>query len=205
MSKRAPLYVRVSSDKQTVENQVQALTKIAQHRGWKMVETYKDSGISGAKGRKDRPGLDQMLKDASKGKFDVAMVWSIDRMGRSLIDLLKTMQTLGRCNVDMFIDQQNIDTTTPEGELLFHIVGAFGQFERKMIVARVNAGLDRARATGKTRDGRTLVLGRPSKMTPAKDKEARTMLADGIGILKIAKTLGVGTGTVQKIKDQMAA
>jgi DNA invertase Pin-like site-specific DNA recombinase len=201
--KKAAIYVRVSSDKQTVENQILALTKVAERRGWEIAETYQDAGISGAKGRKDRPGLDQMLHDAGKGKFSVVMVWSIDRMGRSLIDLLKTVQTLGKSKVDLFIDQQNIDTTTPEGELLFHIVGAFGQFERKMIVSRVNAGLARARATGKTKDGRTLVLGRPSNMTPAKDKEARAMLADGIGILKIAKTLGVGTGTIQKIKDEM--
>jgi DNA invertase Pin-like site-specific DNA recombinase len=203
--KRAALYVRVSSDRQSVENQIQALTKVAEHRGWQIVETYQDAGISGAKGRKDRPGLDQMLNDAGKGKFDVAMVWAIDRMGRSLIDLLNTMQTLGKCNVDMFIDQQNIDTTTPLGEFMFHIVGAFGQFERKMIVARVNAGLDRARASGKTKTGKKLVLGRPSNMDAKKDQEARAMLAKGVGVLKIAKTLRVGTGTIQKIKDELRA
>jgi len=197
-AKRAALYVRVSTDKQTVENQIQALTKAAEHRGWDIVATYQDAGISGAKGRKDRPGLDQMLTDAKRHKFNVVMVWAIDRMGRSLIDLLKTIQLLEQCSVDVFIDQQNIDTTTPEGELMFHIVGAFGQFERKMIVSRVNAGLNRARKAGKT-------LGRPSALTPAKEDKIRGALAAGkLGMMKIAKENKVGTGTVQRIKAEMA-
>jgi DNA invertase Pin-like site-specific DNA recombinase len=74
-----------------------------------------------------------------------------------------------------------------------------------MIVSRVNAGLDRARATGKTKDGSTLVLGRPSNMTPKKDADARAMLGKGVGVLKIAKTLRVGTGTIQKIKAELQA
>ena len=94
MSKRAALYLRVSTDKQTVENQRTALTAIADRRGWQIVTTYTDAGISGAKGRKDRPGLDQMLKDAQRRSFDVVMAWAIDRLGRSLIDLLGTIQEL---------------------------------------------------------------------------------------------------------------
>jgi DNA invertase Pin-like site-specific DNA recombinase len=94
MTKRAAIYVRVSTDKQTVENQVQALRQIAERRGWEVVEQYSDAGISGAKGRDGRPGLDRMLKDASKRRFDVVMAWAIDRLGRSLIDLLGTIQTL---------------------------------------------------------------------------------------------------------------
>src|SRR5262245_7110063 len=107
--KRAALYVRVSTDHQTVENQLAALRQVAERRGWEIIETYSDAGISGAKGRKDRPGLDRMLSDASKRKFDVVMAWAIDRMGRSLIDLLGTIQTLEACGVDLYLDQQNID------------------------------------------------------------------------------------------------
>jgi DNA invertase Pin-like site-specific DNA recombinase len=95
MQKRAAIYVRVSTDKQTIENQVAALCQIAERRGWEVVEQYQDAGISGAKGRDGRPGLDQMLKDAQRRKFDVIMAWAIDRLGRSLIDLLGTIQTLG--------------------------------------------------------------------------------------------------------------
>jgi DNA invertase Pin-like site-specific DNA recombinase len=94
MAKRAAIYVRVSTDRQTVENQLSELRRIADRRGWEVVEEYRDAGISGAKSRDGRPGLDQMLKDASKRRFDVVMAWAIDRLGRSLIDLLGTIQTL---------------------------------------------------------------------------------------------------------------
>jgi DNA invertase Pin-like site-specific DNA recombinase len=120
MSKRAALYLRVSTDKQTVENQRATLTAIAERRGWQIVKTYTDAGISGAKARKDRPGLDQMLKDAQRRSFDVVMAWAIDRLGRSLIDLLGTIQELEACGVDLFLEQQSIDTTTPSGKLMFH-------------------------------------------------------------------------------------
>jgi DNA invertase Pin-like site-specific DNA recombinase len=197
-TKRAALYVRVSTDKQTIENQIQALTRDAEYRDWKIVATYQDVGISGAKGSEDRPGLDQMLKDARQRKFDVVMVWAIDRMGRSVLDLLKTIKRLEECKVDVFIEKPNIDTTTPEGELMFTIVGAFSAFERKMIVSRVRAGLERAKKEGKT-------LGRPTKRTPAMTAKIKAALSTGQeGIMKIAKQYGVGTGTVQKIRAEMA-
>src|ERR1700733_4717477 len=115
-TKRAAIYVRVSTDRQTVENQVKELTAIAERRGWQIVATYSDAGISGSKGRDQRPGLDQILRDASKGKFDVVMAWAIDRLGRSLIDLLGTIQHLEVCHVDIFIERQNLDTTSPMGK-----------------------------------------------------------------------------------------
>jgi DNA invertase Pin-like site-specific DNA recombinase len=134
--KRAALYVRVSTDSQTVENQERELRQVAECRGWAVVEVYRDEGISGAKGRDKRPGLDAMLKDASRRRFDVVMVWAIDRLGRSLSDLLESIKHLEACGVDLYMDQQNIDTTTPMGKLLFHITGAFAEFERTMIQQR---------------------------------------------------------------------
>lgn len=125
--RRAALYVRVSTDRQTIENQEIQLRQVAERRGWEVVEVYNDAGISGAKDRKQRPGLDRMLNDASRGKFDVVMAWAIDRVGRSLIDLLGTIQHLEACNVDLYLDQQNIDTTTPMGKLIFQITGAFAE------------------------------------------------------------------------------
>src|SRR5262245_56899154 len=139
--KRAALYVRVSTDKQLIEHQVRELRLIAERRGWEVVEVYTDEGVSGAKRRDQRPGLDAMLKDASRRKFDVAMVWAIDRLGRSLIDLLGTIEHLEAAGVDLYLDQQNIDTTTPMGKLLFQITGAFAEFERTMIKTRVRAGM----------------------------------------------------------------
>jgi DNA invertase Pin-like site-specific DNA recombinase len=153
MGKRAAIYVRVSTDKQTVENQVRELTQIAERRGWEVVGQYSDAGISGSKGRDGRPGLDQMLKDASKRRFDIIMAWAIDRLGRSLIDLLGTIQTLEACGVDLYLDQQSIDTTTPAGRLMFQVTGAFAEFERSMIRQRVHAGLKRAVEQGKTHPG----------------------------------------------------
>jgi DNA invertase Pin-like site-specific DNA recombinase len=95
-----------------------------------------------------------MLKDAQRPRFAVVMAWGIDRLGRSLIDLLGTIQALEACGVDLYLDQQSIDTTTPAGRLMFQITGAFAEFERSMIRQRVRAGLKRAVESGKQ-------LGRP--------------------------------------------
>ena len=195
MPKRAAIYLRVSTDRQTLENQRQAIQGVADRRAWEVVAVYSDAGISGAKGRADRPGFDDMLNAAIKGGFDVVMAWSIDRLGRSLIDLLGTIQHLETCGVDLYLDQQSIDTTTPTGRLMFQICGAFAEFERSMIRQRISAGLTRAKAQGKR-------LGRP-KVPSAVEQRARRHLAKGMGILKVAKTLGLGTGTVQRIKQAM--
>jgi DNA invertase Pin-like site-specific DNA recombinase len=200
--KRAALYVRVSTDKQTVANQIEALTSIADGRGWTIVETYSDVGISGAKGRRDRPGLDRMLNDASHGRFNVILTWAIDRVGRSLIDLLNTIQTLEACNVDIIFDQQNLDTTTPMGKCMFSVAGAFAEFERSMFTQRVHAGLARAKKAGK-------ILGRPEgaigKGLEAKRAKAKSLLNEGIGIVRIAKMVGLGVGTVHQLKQGMDA
>jgi DNA invertase Pin-like site-specific DNA recombinase len=195
MAKRAAIYLRVSTDRQTLENQRKALEGVAERRGWEIVAVYTDAGISGAKGRADRPGLDDMLNAAIKGGFDVVMAWSIDRLGRSLIDLLGTIQHLEASGVDLYLDQQLIDTTTPAGRLMFQICGAFAEFERSMIRQRINAGLSRAKAQGKR-------LGRP-KVPSAVERQVQRHLAKGAGILKVAKALGLGTGTVQRIKRAM--
>ena len=145
--KRAALYVRVSTDHQSVENQISELRQVAERRGWQVAEVfYRDAGISGAKGREQRPGLDALLKDASRRKFDVVMAWAIDRLGRSLIDLLGTIQHLEAVGVDLYLDQQSIDTTTPAGRLLCQMTGAFAEFERSMIRQRVRAGLSVVKA-----------------------------------------------------------
>lgn len=195
--KRAAIYLRVSTDRQTVENQSRELRQIAERRGWQVVSEYSDAGISGAKGRESRPGLDQMLKDASRRRFDVVMAWAIDRLGRSLIDLLGTIQTLEACGVDLYLDQQSIDTTTPAGRLMFQVTGAFAEFERSMIRQRVRAGLARAVQQGKQ-------LGRP-KIDPVTEKRIQARLRAGMGIIKAARECGVGVGTVQRVKAEAEA
>jgi DNA invertase Pin-like site-specific DNA recombinase len=161
-----------------------------------VIEVYSDAGISGAKGRNGRPGLDSMLNEASRRKFDIVMVWAIDRLGRWLSDLLDTIQHLEACGVDLYLDQQAIDTTTPMGKLVFQLTGAFAEFERTMIHQRIKAGLKRAVAQG-------VKLGRP-KIDGATERKVRRQLAKGVGILKVARSLGIGTGTVQRIASERA-
>jgi DNA invertase Pin-like site-specific DNA recombinase len=123
------------------------------------------------------------------------MAWAVDRLGRSLIDLLGTIQALEACGVDLYLDQQAIDTTTPAGKLMFQITGAFAEFERSMIRQRINAGLKRAVAAGRQ-------LGRP-RIDPALEKRIQAQLRAGKGMLAVAKDVGVGSGTVQRIKREM--
>ena len=197
-SLRAALYLRVSTtDRQNTENQRLVLAKVADHRGWEIVQTYEDTGISGAKGRDKRPAFDQMLKDAVRRKFDVTMCWSIDRLGRSVLHVANAMAELDAAGVALYSDQQAIDSTSPFGKAMIQMACVFGELEREMIRARVIAGLNRVREQG----GR---LGRPT--IGRKTEEAiRQQLGAGHGILRVAKVVGVGSGTVQRIKRAMAA
>lgn len=194
---RAAVYLRVSTGDQTTENQARELEAAAAARGWQVVATYSDAGVSGAKGRDARPQLDAMLKDAVRRRFDVVMVWAVDRLGRSLPDLVGSMQELRGAKVDLFMLQQGIDTTTPAGKAMFGMLGVFSEFEREMTVARVNAGLARAKAAGVT-------LGRP-KVSAGTEAAIRARLEAGEGIVKVGKALGVGTSTVQRVRASMTA
>jgi DNA invertase Pin-like site-specific DNA recombinase len=193
--RRAALYLRVSTDRQTVENQELQLRQIAERRGWEVVAVYHDAGISGAKGRKDRPGLDKMLNDASRRHYDIVMAWAIDRIGRSLIDLLGTIQHLEACGVDLYLDQQSIDTTTPMGKLIFQVCGAFAEFERSMIQQRIHAGLKRAKAQGK-------MLGRP-KVDEKVEAAIKRLLRKGTGTKAIARETGASPSVIVRIKREL--
>jgi len=170
---------------------------VAEQRGWSVVATFEDAGISGAKGRDKRPGLDRLLREAVRGRFDVVMVWALDRLGRSLADLIGTLRELEAASVDLMLHQQAIDTTTPAGRMFFHVTGAFAEFERDMIRSRVNAGLDRARAKG-------VRLGRP-KVGGGVEDDIKAALGAGKGMLKVARELGVGVSTVQRVRREMGA
>jgi DNA invertase Pin-like site-specific DNA recombinase len=210
-AKRAAIYLRVSTGEQTVDNQRRELEAAAASRGWSVVAVYADEGVSGAKGREGRPQLDLMLKDAVRRRFDIVMVWAVDRLGRSLADLIGSMQELHGAKVDLFIHQQGLDTTTASGRAMFGMLGVFSEFERAMIQARVKAGLERAKQeqmSGKVRRdarGRRLkAIGRP-RISGATEAAIRERLAAGIGMLTIAAQLGVGSGTVQRVKRELAA
>ena len=195
---RAALYLRVSVKTQTVENQRLELEAAAKARGWQVVVIYADEGISGSKGRYDRPQLDAMLKDAVRRRFDVVMCWAVDRLGRSLPDLIECMQELRGAKVDLFMLQQGLDTSTPAGRKMFSLLSLFAEFERSMIVDRVHAGLNRARAAG-------VKLGRKRIEATVEADIRKALEAGGKGRIKIAKEFGVGNGTVDRIAKAMKA
>jgi DNA invertase Pin-like site-specific DNA recombinase len=189
--KRVALYARVSTDGQSIENQLSELEGVAVKEGWAVVHRFVDKGISGAKGRDARPAFDALHKGIVRRQFDMVAAWSVDRLGRSLQDLVGFLNELHSKHTHLYLHKQGIDTTTPAGKLLFQMLGVFAEFERSMIVDRVKAGLDRARAQGKK-------LGRPRVGT---ELEARVIALrrQGNGIRKIARTLGIGNCTVQRI------
>jgi DNA invertase Pin-like site-specific DNA recombinase len=197
---KAALYARVSTDEQTTENQLLELRAAAKRHGWTVVAEFIDHGISGAKSRAERPQLDAMLKGVARKDFDLVASWSVDRLGRSLIDLVGLLQELHSVSVDLYLHQQGINTTTPAGKAMFQMMGVFAEFERSMIKDRVKSGLDRARVNG-TKSGKA--IGRPMA---SKAKEARILAlrSEGHGILKIARQVGCGTSLVQRVLTSQA-
>lgn len=191
--KRAALYARVSTRNghQDPEVQLLALREVAARAGWQIVETYVDHGISGAKGRDKRPAFDRLLKDATRRKFDLVAAWSVDRLGRSLQDLVAFLSDLKAAGCDLYLHVQALDTTTPAGKAMFQMLGVFAEFERTIIQERVHAGLDKARARGKK-------LGRPAldaKTVTAIRKRAEA----GEGKRAIGRALDVPESTVRKV------
>jgi DNA invertase Pin-like site-specific DNA recombinase len=189
--KRVAIYLRVSTSKQDTDNQRRELEAVAARSGWLIERICEDAGISGAKGRDKRPGLDAMLKAVNAKEFDMVAAWSVDRLGRSLTDLLGILQGLHDKGVDLFLHQQGLDTSTTAGKAMFQMLGVFAEFERGIIRERVNAGLARAKAKG-TKLGR-----RPVK--PSIEARIRELKATGMGILRIGRTVGVGTSVVQRV------
>ena len=191
--RRVAIYARVSTGAQTVQNQLRELREIADRHGWIVAAEFTDKGISGAKGRDKRPGLDKMLKAVARREIDLVAAWSVDRLGRSLQDLLGFLGELHAKNVDLYLHQQGLDTSTPAGKALFQMMGVFAEFERAMIRERVRAGLERAKAQGKK-------LGRRRNDDPKREAEVRRLRAKGVGMGKVARTLGVGVSYVQRLE-----
>ena len=188
---KVAIYARVSTNEQTTENQVRELTEWAKRAGHKIVATFDDNGVSGAKGREYRKEFDKLLKAAVRREFDLVAAWSVDRLGRSLQDLIGFLQELHGSGVDLYLHQQALDTTTPSGRAMFQMMGVFAEFERSMISERVKSGLARAKSNGKT-------LGRP-KVSVEREAQVLELRSQGMGMLAIGKKLGIGTSTVQRV------
>jgi DNA invertase Pin-like site-specific DNA recombinase len=206
MKRRVGIYLRVSTDGQTTQNQRRELEAVAARSRWEVVAIYEDAGISGSNGREKRPGLDRLLNDATARKINMIAAWSVDRLGRSLQHLVSFLNELQALNCNLYLHQQAIDTTTPSGRAMFQMCGVFAEFERSMIVERVNAGLARARANG-------VRLGRGNRKDDQWSADEQRwgmsrseiqmrilrLRKQGMGIVKIGRTLGVGTSVVQRV------
>ena len=192
MTKRIAIYARVSTDKQSTENQLLELRTLCNQLGYTIVQEYTDNGISGAKSRDARPALDLLLKDAIRRKFDMVMCWSIDRLGRSLQNLVEILNELQALKIDLYFQQQGMDTSTPSGRMIFSVFGAIGEFERNLIRERVIAGQQRAKANG-------VKLGRPTKMNDGMRSAVKILREKGMGIKQISRELQIGVGTVYSV------
>jgi len=193
--KRVALYTRVSTDSQTTDNQLLELEAAAKRHGWEIVTVLRDEGVTGSKALFKRPAGKELQRIIVRREIDLVAAWSVDRLGRSLPDLLATLTELEAKGIDLYLHQQGIDTTTPGGRALFQMLGVFAEFERAMIRERVNAGLTRARAAGKT-------LGRPRVSDETKERIVK-LRAEGRGIRKIAAELRTGVGTVTRVLSEV--
>jgi DNA invertase Pin-like site-specific DNA recombinase len=185
--KRAILYLRVSTVDQHPETQLLDLRQMASQRGYEIVHEYTDR-ISGTKAK--RPGLDQMMRDARRGQFDVVLVWACDRIARSTRHFLDVLDDLNRLNIEFISFREQIDTGGPLGRAIVVIIGAIAELERSLIVERVRAGMRRAKLEGRSIGRRPLEL--DSKQIH-RDREL------GRSLRQIAKAHLISTGTVQRV------
>ena len=193
--KRVAFYLRVSTSEQTTANQRRELDEVAARAGWNVVAVWEDAGVSGSKGRRHRPGYDALLKAVTRREVDLVAAWSVDRIGRSMPELVAFLVELQARGADLYLHQQALDTSTPGGRAMFQMMGVFAEFERAMIRERVKAGLARAKASGKR-------LGRPTIGDELAAK-VRALRKEKMSILRIARTLSIGTSTVQRIVATM--
>lgn len=200
MPKRIALYARVSTDGQSVDGQLEELQEVAKRHDWQVVAVFADRGVSGTKGRDQRPEFDRLLKAIARREVDMVAAWSVDRLGRSLQHLIPFLSDLQAKGVDLFLLRQGLDTSTPSGRAMFQMLGVFAEFEASMIRERVRAGVERAKRKG-TKSGRP--IGRP-RLDYKREAAIKAALGSGMGIVKTAKTLGVGTGTVARIAGEMS-
>jgi DNA invertase Pin-like site-specific DNA recombinase len=192
---RAALYLRVSTRDQTTDNQERELRAAAARMGHEVVDVYCDHAISGGKGRDKRPAFDKLHKDAARRKFDLVMAWSVDRLGRSLQDLVAFLEHLRATRVELFLHQQGLDTTTPAGRAMFGMLSVFAEFEKAIIREGIAAGMARAQERG-TKSGKAIGRPRIDERTRAGIRAA--YFAGGVGMRAVAGQFGVGVETVRR-------
>lgn len=192
MTMNAVIYARVSTNHQTTENQLRELREVAVRLGYSVVAELTDDGISGGKGKKDRPAFDRLSTMIQRKEIDIILAWSIDRLGRSITDLVSLMSEIQSAGVDLYVHMQSINSKTASGRMIFNVFASLAEFEREMIRERINAGLSRVKAEGKK-------LGRPSNVNDGTKNAVRELRLRGMSLQKIAKTLRIGVGTTSLI------
>ena len=194
MTMKCAIYSRVSTTDQHTENQVNKLRDIAKLKEYSVVKEFTDKGISGKHGRNIRTGFDALIKGAVSKEFDMILVWSVDRLGRSLQDLISFLNEINSVGCNLYIHNSQLDSSTPSGKMLFSLLGVFSEFERSMISSRVKLGLQRAVSEGKK-------LGRPSKLNDGLIHSIKYMKGQGVGIRKMSRDLGVGVSTIYRVLE----
>ncbi len=174
-----------------MENQPQGLATVARRHGWEVATTHTDEGVSGARGRDGRPGFDALCGAVARREVDLVAAWSVDRLGRSLQDLVGFLGELRAKGVDLYLHVQGLDTSTPAGRAMFGMLGVFAEFERAMIQERVRAGLERARARGRR-------LGRPPALTVRQRRQLGLDRAEGMSLRALARKYGTTAPTVRR-------
>ena len=189
MANLAAIYARVSTNEQTTENQVMELEALAAQRGLTIIQIYEDKGYSGKTDQ--RPAFQSMIKDAVSGRFNVLLCWHIDRLGRSLVDVVNTVQSIQAANVELILQQQSIDTTTPVGKAMLSMCAVFSELELSMMKERQAIGIQRARKLGKYK-------GRPVAIPQSNKTHMVQYVQDGNSYRKTAGHFNVSVGTVQR-------
>ena len=185
------IYVRVSTSGQTTENQIIELAEVCERNKWNIVRVYNET-ISGTKGVDERAELNLMMKDASRKKFDKIVVWSVDRLSRSMNSLVSVLSQMKDIGVDIYSFQQGIDTSTTMGSSFFQMVGIFAEFETNLRAERQKIGIKRALENGAK-------FGRKSKLNDMTVGLINNMRNQGLSIRKIANELKLGVATVHKV------
>lgn len=194
MSKLASIYARCSTTEQFPENQIRVLRELAERNGDTIVNEYIDAGVSGSK--RDRDALNQMLSAARSRKLTKLYVVSIDRLSRSVKDLIETVETLNGLGVTIVFQRENIDTTSAMGQFFLTVLGSLAQFEREIMRERIKQGIDRAKSQGRK-------MGRPTKMNDSLRNAVKLLYTKGASVRTIAGTCSVGIGTVYKVIDEI--
>ena len=192
---KVAIYGRVSTTDQTVQNQTLLLKEMASRHDWQIVDEYIDEGISGSKGRANRPEFDRLCKDMIRRKFNRILVWDVSRLGRSLQHLVEFLNDVQSVNCNLYIHQSGLDTSTPSGRMMFQMVGVFSEFEREMISERVKLGLERVKSKGKK-------LGRPVSATADIKSEVKEMIANGDSFSQIGKHFNLSKMTISRINKE---